>query len=403
MEPNDHNDRDHNKKPRKHSETGLDLAEYRLVPVEAIEDEDEDKDTIDLMALAKTVWDNRKTVYKVVGGFVVIGLLIALLSPVEYDTEATLMPELPNSGSASGAAGLLQKYGGLLGINSSSLGSDQSAINPMLYPNIIQSTPFMLELMNQKISSTKYDTTVTVFAYFNDVYTASIFSYLLKYTVGLPGQIKKLFGEKKVVAIQDTSSGVINLTSDQKGVMKNLSSRLSASVDDQSGIITITSEMPEAGMSAILARRTIYLLKKYVTDYRIQKAQQDYDFIKGQYNTAKTRFEKAQDTLASYQDQNLNLATAEAQTHLKRLQDQYNLTYNLYNSLAQQLEQARIQVQQNTPVFKILEPVTIPLVKNKPKRKVILVISIVLGLVVGIGLLMMKFFYQKYFDQWYKT
>ena len=198
MEPND---RDHNKRSRKHSEeTGLNLAEYRLVPVEAIDDEGEDKDTIDLVALAKTIWENRKTVYKVVGIFLILGLLIAFLSPVEYDTQATLMPELPSSGSSSGAAGLLQKYGGLLGINSSSLSSsDQSTINPMLYPNIISSTPFMLELMNQKVQSAEYDTTVTVFTYFNGVYTPSVFSYVLKYTIGLPGQIKKLFEGKKLL------------------------------------------------------------------------------------------------------------------------------------------------------------------------------------------------------------
>ncbi len=37
--------------------------------------------------------------------------------------------------------------------------------------------------------------------------------------------------------------------------MKNLSNRLTANVDDQSGIITISSEMPEAEMSAILANK----------------------------------------------------------------------------------------------------------------------------------------------------
>ena len=380
MQPNDQNDRDHNKKSRKHSEAGLDLAEYRLVPVEAIEDEDEDKDTIDLVALAKTVWDKRKTVYKVVGIFFVIGLLIAFLSPVEYQTQATLMPELPSSGGGSGAAGLLQKYGGLLGINSSTLGSsDQSAINPVLYPNIIQSTPFMLELMSQKVHSAKYDTTLTVFTYFNEVYTPSVFSYLLKYTIGLPGQVKKLFSGKKITAVQDTTGGVIHLSNDQKDVIKKLSNRLSASVDEQSGIITISSEMPEAEMSAILAQKMIVLLKNYVTDYRTQKATQDYDFIKGQYEQAKVRFQKAQDTLAKFQDQNLNLATAQSQTQLKRLQDEYNLAYNVYNGLAQQLEQARIQVQQNTPVFKVLEPATVPINKEKPKRILIILVAMVFG------------------------
>jgi len=361
--------------------------------VEAIEDEDEDKDTIDLVALAKTVWENRKTVYKVVGIFVVIGLLIAFLSPVEYDTQATLMPELPNSGSASGAAGLLQKYGGLLGINSSSLGGgDQSTINPMLYPNIVQSTPFMLELMNQKVHSARYDTTVTVFTYFNDVYTPSVFSYVLRYTIGLPGQIKKWFSspDNKLPAnsIQNSSDGVIHLTKKQKDVMKNLGNRLSASVDDQSGIITISSEMPEAEMSAILAQKMISLLKDYVTDYRTQKATQDYDFIKGQYEQAKARFQKAQDTLATFQDQNLNLATAQAQTKLKSLQDQYNLAYNVYTGLAQQMEQARIQVQQNTPVFKVLEPATVPIKKSSPKRITILVMSFFAGIILGIVLIL---------------
>ena len=142
--------------------------------------------------------------------------------------------------------------------------------------------------------------------------------------------------------------------------------------------------MPEAEMSAILANKMIFLLKNYVTDYRTQKAKQDYDFIKGQYEQAKARFQKAQDTLAKFQDQNLNLATAQAQTRLKSLQDEYNLAYNVYTGLAQQMEQARIQVQQNTPVFKILEPATVPIKKSSPKRVIILILSVMFGVFVGI-------------------
>ncbi len=392
MQPDDN---DHNKRSRKHSEeTGLNLAEYRLVPVEAIEGENEDKDTIDLVALAKTLWDNRKTVYKVVGIFLVIGLLIAFLSPVEYQTQTTLMPELPSS-SQSGAAGLLQKYGGLLGINSSDLGnSGQSTINPMLYPNIIQSTPFMDELMNQKVHSSNYDTTVSVFNYFNELYTPSIFSYVLKYTIGLPGQVKKLFTSNSSFdsTVYDTSGAVLSLTQEQKSVIDNLSNRISASVDDQSGIITISSEMPEPRMSAILANKMIRLLKNYVTDYRTQKTTQDYDFIKGQYKQAESRFKKAQDTLAKFQDQNLNLATAQANTQLKRLQDEYNLAYNVYNGLAQQMEQARIAVQQNTPVFKVLEPATVPLQKEKPKRMILIMMSIILGSVTAFCIIFIRNF-----------
>jgi len=392
---------DNNKKHTRES-SDLPLAEYRLVPVEEFEEQDKDKDSIDLIELAKTIWDNRITIYKTIGIFIILGLLIAFLSPVEYQSQATLMPELPNSGSASGAAGLLQKYGGLLGINSSSLSSsDQSMINPMLYPNIVQSTPFMLELMNQKVHSGKYDTTLSVFSYFNKVYSPGVFSYILKYTIGLPGQIKKLIkGEKIGKNIPDTTGGVIRLTKEQQQVIHKLSRRLTVNIDNQSGIITISSGMPEAKMSAILANKMIVLLKDYVTRYRTQKATQDYDFIKGQYEQAKVRFQKAQDTLATFQDRNLNLATAQAQTKLKSLQDKYNLAYNVYNSLAQQLEQSRIQVQQNTPIFKVLEPATVPIVKSQPKRKVIVIISFIMGLVIGISMIIIKRLFLSFNHKW---
>lgn len=393
---------DQDKRSRKHpEEAGENLADYQQLPLEAIEEKDKDRDTIDLVALVKTIWENRKTVYKVAGIFVVIGLLIAFLSPVEYNTQATLMPELPNPGSSSNAAGLLQKYGGLLGLNSSDLNSSNlSAISPILYPNIIHSTPFMLELMNQRVYSTEYDTTVTIFTYFNDVYTPSVLSYLFKYTIGLPAQIKKLFvGENETTAI-DTSGGVVQLTEDQKEVMNELTGRLSASVDDQSGVIKISSEMPEAKMSAILANKTIDFLKTYVTGYRIQKATQDYDFIKGQYEQAKARFQLAQDTLATFQDQNVNLATAQAQTKLKSLQDEYNLAYNVYTGLAQQMEQAKIQVQQNTPVFKVLEPATVPIKKTSPKRGFILVGTIIFGIFFGVIYLYIENAFIKIRNEW---
>lgn len=383
---------ENNKNKKKHREkSDLSLAEYRLVPVEEFENDIEDENSLDLTTLFQLLLDNRKTIYKIVSASFIIGILIAVLSPIEYQTRATLMPELSNEAAASGAAGLLQKYGGLLGLNSTSLtGNNPSMINVTLYPDIIRSTPFMLKLMSIKVHSTKYDTTVTIYHYFNDVYKPSIFSYIRKYTLGLPELIKGLFVKNKVQSLLNNSQkGLIQITKKQESVVNSLRARLSASVDNQTGIITISSKMPEAQMSAVVAKNMIQLLKNYVIQYRTQKAMQNYLFIKGQYEKAKKRFQDSQDTLAKYQDENSNLATAQAQTHLKRLQDEYSLAYNLYNSLAQEKEQARIQVQQNTPIFKILEPATIPIKKSSPKRKMIVMLSIFLGLFFGTAVVLL--------------
>jgi len=48
-------------------------------------------------------------------------------------------------------------------------------------------------------------------------------------------------------------------------------------------------------------------------------------------------------------------------------------------------EQAKIQVKKDTPVFTIIEPVTVPSEKSKPNRLMILFIWFFLGGVVGAG------------------
>lgn len=354
--------------------TGYNYPEFRMVPVEA----GDDKSTVDLLLAARTIWGSRKTIYIIVGIALVIGLLVAYLTPEEYQSEATLMPEVQND--ASGLSDLLQQYGAKLNGQSLNLGnSDQSTINAMLYPDIIKSTPFMLQLMNQKVHSDDYDTTVTVYAYFNNIYSP-LSSKIYKYTIGLPGQI----GKPGQSSPADTSGGSFNLSNAQDRVMSNLRERVTSRYNNQSGIISISSVMPEAKMSAAVAKRTIALLKDYVTKYRTQKAKENYDFIKAQYGEAKDRFQQAQDTLTSFQDAHPNPSTGREKTMLKRLQYQYNLAYNVWNGLAQQMEQARILVQQNKPLFKILEPATVPKDKLSPHRFVIILSSLVVGLLSGI-------------------
>ena len=69
----------------------------------------------------------------------------------------------------------------------------------------------------------------------------------------------------------------------------------------------------------------------------------------------------------------------------QRLQHQFTLAFNLYNELAQQLENARIRIQQETPVIKLLEPVMVPIERSQPKRVRLMVIYTFIGGVLGVG------------------
>lgn len=158
--------------------------------------------------------------------------------------------------------------------------------------------------------------------------------------------------------------------------------------------------MPEALPAAQLAQHTQKMLQQYITDFKVKKAKANLEFVQQRYDETKKQFEKAQDGLARFRDRNKNVATAMAQTELERLNSNYNLLSSVYTELAKQLEQAKIQVKEDTPVFTIIEPVSVPLEKSKPKRAMILIIWIFLGGIIGTGMVFGREYLQQFKERW---
>lgn len=321
----------------------------------------------------------------------VIGLLVALLSPKEYKTDATLLPETPSS--TSGAAGLLEQYGGLLGMSGGLSMDENGGLPPQLYPQIVNSLPFQLELLNKKVEFAEFDTTTTVYNFFDEVYTPSVFSYVLEYTIGLPGKFIGLF--KPEVPEQPLPQGftvdsVLSVNKEQMKVIENMQERVTVTLDEETGVITLTAEMPDPNAAAQIGKLSINLIKEYVKNYKTRKAQEDLQYAREQLKDVRQRFEEAQNQLAEFRDSNVNLATAKAQTQEERLQSEYDLAFNVYNSVAQRVEQAKMKVQEQTPVVSILQPVQVP-IDDTTSGLMILIISTVVGGFLAIGYQIVKF------------
>jgi LPS O-antigen subunit length determinant protein (WzzB/FepE family) len=58
--------------------------------------------------------------------------------------------------------------------------------------------------------------------------------------------------------------------------------------------------------------------------------------------------------------------------------------------LASQVEQAKLQVNKDTPVFTTIKPVTIPYEKSAPKRALIVITFLFLGFVLSTGYVLVK-------------
>lgn len=369
------------------------IQEYRLVPAEQSY-EGYEEDEIDLIELAKTIWENRNIIYRFVTAGIVLGVLVALLSPKEYVSDATLMPEY-NTESGGGASGLLQQYGGLLGLSGGgSYNSASNAIRVDLYPQIVQSLSFQTNLMNQEFTYPEYDTTATLYEYFMDIHSSGILASVEKYTVRLPFTILgALSGEPEEEMLNEAEQDpeILSLTRDQMQVVKNLRERVGVSLNEETGIVTVNVRMPNARVAAQVAKYTIGELTEYLVEYRTEKVLRDLEFVEDQLSKAEERFEEAQLALAEFTDSNQGNLTARARTDQQRLQSEYDVAFNLYNSLTQQYEQARLKVQEETPVFKVLQPVQVP-VEDETSGFMILIVFMMLSGIASIGWIFIRQF-----------
>jgi uncharacterized protein involved in exopolysaccharide biosynthesis len=359
--------------------------EYKIVPADYGYQYDEDE--IDLLELAKTIWSKRMFIVKVVAIGAVIGVIAALLSPKEYKSKATLMPEYSTE-SQGGASSLLRQYGGLLGVSGGSYTSNSNAIRVDLYPNIVQSTNFQLKLMDQPFYFSDINQEATLFDYYTELNSPGVLGILAEYTIGLPGKILGAILPKKelmtTVPGDTNESMVLNLSKEEFEVISTLRQKITASLDEESGIVSVSVTLPDNIAAAAVTEYTIKELTEYLTEYRTEKVLRDLTFVEEQLATAEARFEEAQLTLAEFRDSNQGMLSARAQTEEQRLNSEYQIAFNLYNGLTQQYEEAKLKVQEETPVFKTLEAVQVPL-QDETSGAMILIVFIMLSGIGSIG------------------
>jgi uncharacterized protein involved in exopolysaccharide biosynthesis len=360
--------------------------------INTTEDKKVENDEIDLIEVFKKIWDGRKTIYKSVAVCFVIGLIIAIGSPKEYKSEVTLLVE--TSSGTSGMSGLLQQFGGLAGINLGGAAGEE-ALTPELYPDIIKSTPFLLEVMDSKVTDTKYDSTLRVSEFLDRHTRGGVMSFVMGYTIGLPGKIIGwIKGKpKEEIAVGTTQYvGPLKLTNKQASLAGALAKRITAKQGESVSTLIIGVEMQDPRLAAQITDSVVKCLTAYVVDYRTQKAKVDLRFVEERHKEAEIRYNKAQQSLAYFRDQNRNIVLASAQTTEQNLQAEYNLAFNIYNTLSQQLEQAKMKVQEKTPVFKVMDPAKVPLEKSKPKTSLVLIGMIFFGGVIGVSVILVIFF-----------
>lgn len=340
-----------------------------------VQEPENDEITIDWMDILRRIIAIRKTLYKAAGVGVVLGIIIALSIPKQYTVTVSLSPEMNGDKASGGLASLASSF-----LGGGATSSSNDALNLTLAPNIVSSTPFVLDLFDTRVQTLDGEQDTTLVAYL-DEQKSPWFSYIIKAPSMAIGAIKSLFTEEA-----DTTATLnpFQLTEEEAAKVKGLRRSILAEVDKKTAMTTITVTLQDPKVTAIVADSVVGKLQQYIIDYRIKKAKEDCAYLEELYHERQQEYYDAQSKYAHYFDTNRNIAFQSVRAEQERLQNDMNLAYQVYSQVAQQLQVARAKIQEEKPVFAVVEPATVPLEPSGISRKVIF-LGIIFILVCGTG------------------
>ena len=313
---------------------------------------------IDVAALFARLWKRRSLIIKCCVAGVVLGLIAGFSIPKTYKAKAVFTPETQQRIGAG-----VSSIASMMGV---SLDNSMDAIDVEMYPDVVGSTPFLFNLLDLQVQTKdgKIDTTLTV-----------------------PDNEE----------VEEAELVMTNLPKPERRVMKYLRKTIHVLVDKKTGMTSMSIEMQDPYVAATVLEAVVENLKTYVSDYRTSKARQDVENLSVICEERRQDYYAAQQAYAKYTDANKNVVLNSTKAEAQRLQQEMNLAYQVYSQVATQLEGARIKVQQDKPVFAVLEPVTVPYKKSAPsKAKILIVFTLLSACLAAAWILFLEDFWKKF-------
>ena len=348
---------------------------------------------IDLEKCIYTIWHKKAICIKTCIISLICGAIIAFSIPASFTVSVLLSPE-----SGSSTNNNFSNMASILGINSLN-GSNTDAINSSMFTEIITSTPFILDLYQTEI--TQSDSTKILFHQYIESQKAPWWNAILQSPYTIINIIKKTISHDKII-----NQNIINpfkLTQHQNKIIEQIKKSISAKTDKKSNITTISVTLQNPEVAAIVANITLNKLQLYFTDYKVKKAKEDYLYLENLCKERKEEYYNKQEIYASFLDKNRNINLQQIKAESARLENEMEISYNIYNQIQTQLELARAKVQEAKPIFAVIEPASVPIYPSSPNKTLITIGFMILGFILSISwILFGKVFFTKIKNKLFK-
>ena len=344
-----------------------------------------EEDSIDIIALLKTLWIGKKLIVKTTILFFVVGCVVALLSPVVYTAQTTFIPQVSEDqmSSSKGGLGSLASLAGI-NLNQGSSTSD-SYLSPLLYSKIANSDEFSLKLIEEELISLNGDKFSIKQYMLSDTNSSfNLIGFIKKYTIGLFIKNDNELKSKEIV------NGYNFISQEEFDLVNSFKEKFSIVLNDKEGYIEVIASDKDAFISTQLVKIVTKNLQSRIIELRTNKIKERLEYSKNQYEQKQIEFNILQNNVADFKDSNKNISTARFMSELQKLESEYQLQQNILMTLASEFNNNKIKLNKDTPIFSVIDEVSVPNERSQPKKSLIALIYLILGLVLSTVYLLAK-------------
>ncbi len=346
------------------------------------------EESINIIAILKSLWIKRIFIIKTSLLFFFIGCFVALFSPVKYTSQTTFVPQVSDSevSTTDKKLGSLAYLAGIK-INPAEVSND-SYLSPFVYKNIIDSEEFSLELLDEDLINSNAEK-FKVREYLsseNSLFNFSLIRFLKKYTFGL-------FLNNEINKVNDVVFKNFNFINEADfQLINSFREKFDIELNERHGYVIVYATDKDPLISSQIVQIVTKSLQSKIIEIRTNKIRERLAFSKEQYELKQSEFDVLQKKLAEFKDSNKNISTASFMSELQKLESEYQLQQNILINLASEYNNNKIKLNKDTPIFSVIDEVSIPNVKSKPNRVFIVITFVFLGLLISSGFILCKDF-----------
>lgn len=329
------------------------------------------QDTIDIVAMFKTLWNRRKVFYWVLPITFVVSSALILCVPRYYTCDVTLAPE----SQTTGAGGSLQSIASSFGFNMNGMtGAD--ALYPLIYPDIVSSPNFLVKLFDTQVSTADGEYNGTYYDYLRTKNRKPFWTRWI-------GKLKGLITPRSEMPVVNSSNkkgiDVFCMSKMQWGVIGYMQDNITCNVNKKTDIITLSVTAQDPLVCAMMADSVRAALQTFITEYRTAKCRIDLEYYESIMDSAYLEYQKACDKYIRYADSHSGIQLEQYRIKAKNLETDMQLKESAYTSIQKQYLTTQARLQESTPIYTVLKSASIPLKPVGPRRMFFVLVMLILA------------------------